>query len=240
MDASFFDQHDYMVRCEWGAEGIAALAPESDVIVIVDVLSFSTCVDVATSNGACIYPYPWNDETAERFAVSKQALLARRGRADPSGYSLSPASLCAIPPGTRLVLPSPNGATLSHATGSTPTLAGCLRNASVVAQTAQRLGRRVSVIAAGERWLDGSLRPAIEDLIGAGAILAHLSGARSPEAEIACAAFRHAQADLMGYLAQCSSGRELIGRGFAEDVQIAAALNVSGCAPLLIEGAYQR
>src|SRR5688572_1262495 len=151
MTEKYFDQHAYTIRCEWGAHGIAALAPESDVIVIVDVLSFSTCVDVAVGNGALIYPYPWKDESAERFATSVQAILASPRRNDPSSYSLSPASLRTIPAGTRLVLPSPNGAMLSHSTGVTPTIAGCLRNAHAVAQAAQTIGERVSVIAAGER-----------------------------------------------------------------------------------------
>lgn len=240
MDASCFDQHDYTIRCEWGADGIAALGPASDVMIIVDILSFSTCVDVAVCNAARIYPYRWNDESAERFATSIQALLAHPRRTDPGSYSLSPASLRAIPAGTRLVLPSPNGATLSHATGTTPTLAGCLRNARAVAQAAQTIGRSISVIAAGECWPDGRLRPAIEDWIGAGAIIAQLTGARSPEADLAYQAFLHAQLNLARYLTHCSSGQELIGRGFGEDIQIAAELNVSDCAPLLTTGAYQQ
>jgi 2-phosphosulfolactate phosphatase len=240
MNASYFSQSQYTVRCEWGAHGIAALASESDVIIIVDALSFSTCVDVAVGNGALIYPYPWKDESAERFAASVQAILARSRWNDSGGYSLSPASLRAIPAGTRLVLPSPNGATLSRATGATPTIAGCLRNARAVAQAAQALGERVSVIAAGERWPDGSLRAAIEDWIGTGAIIAHLAGRRSPEAELACLAFQHAQSDLARFLNQCGSGRELIGRGYAEDVQLAAELNISDAVPLLADGVYRR
>jgi 2-phosphosulfolactate phosphatase len=109
-----------------------------------------------------------------------------------------------------------------------------------VAQAAQTIGQRISVIAAGERWPDGSLRPAIEDWIGAGAIIAHLTGSRSPEAEVAYLAFLHAQPDLIWYLRQCGSGCELIERGYAEDILLAAELNMSDNVPILTEGVYQR
>jgi 2-phosphosulfolactate phosphatase len=52
-----FDQAVFDVRCEWGQQGILQLAPISDVVIIVDVLSFSTCVDIATSRGAIAFPY---------------------------------------------------------------------------------------------------------------------------------------------------------------------------------------
>src|SRR5215212_480789 len=159
MSTAFFDQHDYTIRCEWGADGIIALGPTSNVIIVVDILSFSTCVDVVVSNAAHLYPYRWKDESAAHFATSIQAVLAHPRGTNSSGYSLSPASLQYIPAGTRLVVPSPNGATLSHATGTPPTLAGCLRNARAVANAAQQIGGQISIIAAGERWPDGSLRP---------------------------------------------------------------------------------
>ena len=38
---------------EWGAEGVRRLAPRSQVVVIVDVLSFTTCVDVRS-----LHPFP--------------------------------------------------------------------------------------------------------------------------------------------------------------------------------------
>src|SRR5215217_860575 len=132
MDTSYFNQGFSAVRYEWGAYGISTLGPDSDVIIIVDVLSFSTCVDVAVGNGALVYPYRSHDQSAQLFATERQALLAQSRWSESTGYSLSPASLRAIPPGTRLVLPSPNGTNLSGATGTIPTIAGCLRNARAV------------------------------------------------------------------------------------------------------------
>ncbi|CAA9416232.1 MAG: hypothetical protein AVDCRST_MAG66-2408, partial [uncultured Pseudonocardia sp.] len=40
-------QRGHRVRLEWGAEGAALLAAECAVVVVVDVLSFGTSVDVA-------------------------------------------------------------------------------------------------------------------------------------------------------------------------------------------------
>jgi 2-phosphosulfolactate phosphatase len=234
----FFDQREFEVRCEWGPEGVAQLAPISDAVVIVDVLSFSTAVDIAVSRGAVVYPYRWRDESALHYARSLGAILANPRREAGQGYSLAPTSLLSIPRGTRLVLPSPNGSTLTLATGETPTFAGCLRNAGAVAAAAQELGERIAVIAAGERWKDGSLRPSVEDLIGAGAVIHYLAGDKSPEAAAAEAAFLRFRSDLSATIMKCGSGKELIARGFAEDVELAAELNVSETVPRFVDGAY--
>lgn len=139
-----------------GQQGVLQLAPISNVIIIVDVLSFSTCIEIASSRGAIVFPYQWKDESAKVFARSVGAELA--GRRGSEGYSLSPASLMSIDRGTRLVLPSPNGSSLSLAIAVTPKLAGCLRNCRAVALAAKSYGRRISVVPAGEKWGDGSLR----------------------------------------------------------------------------------
>src|SRR5688500_14446082 len=117
-----FDQADYNIRCEWGERAVLMLAPISDVIIIVDVLSFSTAVEIATSQGALVYPYRWKDHAAYEFARSVSAEVA--DRRNKSGCCLSPASLQLLPADTRLVLPSPNGSALSLSTGSTPTITG--------------------------------------------------------------------------------------------------------------------
>ncbi|MBS1618389.1 MAG: 2-phosphosulfolactate phosphatase [Bacteroidetes bacterium] len=233
-----FDQNEYSIRLEWGIKGIDLLAPVSDVIIIVDVLSFSTCVDVAVSRDAIIYPYEFYNDAAIAFAAENKAILASKRSEQTGVFSLSPASLQHLPLGSSLVLPSPNGSTLSLATGSTVTFCACLRNARAVAQGAMRSGKTIAVIPAGERWPDRSLRLAYEDLLGAGAVISHLSGSISPEASIALATYRSCL-DIHAALRQCASGRELIEMGFEEDVHIASQLNVSDIAPCLIGGAYR-
>src|SRR5262245_31373347 len=190
----YWDQAGFGARFEWGEEGVRRLAPLSDVVVIVDVLSFTTCVDVAVSRGATVFPYRWRDASAEAFARERGALLAvPRDRTTPEQpYSLSPVSLQMLEPGARIVLPSPNGSTLTTiaADSGATVIAGCLRNATAVGQAAAARGNIVTVIAAGERWPDDSLRPAMEDMIGAGAILAAMHpAAPSPEAIAAIAAW---------------------------------------------------
>jgi 2-phosphosulfolactate phosphatase len=232
----YFDQREFDLKCEWGLEGLLALLP-ADAIVIVDVLSFSTAVDIALSNGAVVLPYRWNDESAIRFAAEMGAVLAD-GRRAGGAYTLSPASLRSIPAGTVVVLPSPNGSTLALSTGGVPTFTACLRNAPAVARQAMACGPHIAVIPAGERWSDGSLRPCLEDLIGAGAVLAELRGTLSPEAEGAVAAFSHFHRNLTETLLGCGSGKELAQRGFALDVELASEYVLSSVAPRLVDGRF--
>ena len=232
-----FDQSEFEIRCEWGEQGLAQLAPGSEVVIIVDVLSFSTCVEIALGRGALVFPCRWKDDSAKAFAVAIGAELAG-GRSSNAKYSLSPRSFMQISAGSRVVLPSPNGAALTLKAGKQPTLCGCLRNARAVALVAQRFGHHIAVIPAGERWSDGSLRPAFEDWVGAGAIMHEFDRSLSPEAHAAVAAFHAAQPNLEKLLKQCGSGKELIERGFEKDVVLAAKLNVSECVPVFAEGGF--
>ena len=236
MNGKLHGQRAFQLRFDWGPQGVACLVPGSDAVVIVDVLSFSTAVVVAAARGATVFPYRWADDTAAEYAKSTGALLA--GPRQEAGYSLSPGSLTGLPEGSRIVLPSPNGATLSLATGGTPTFAGCLRNASAVARAAQSCGPCVTVIACGERWPDGALRPALEDHIGAGAILACLDGVKSPEAAAAVSVFESARPHLPEALRNSVSGKELASRGFGDDVTVASELDSDDVAPRLRDRAY--
>ncbi len=245
VSTSIYRQVDYDVRFEWGLPGLEALAPISDAVVIVDVLSFTTCVAIAVELGASVIPYRWNNRTEEEFARINNAQLAvsRRDTSLEHPYSLSPRSMLDLKGGQRIVLPSPNGSTLSRAAinSGSAVLAGCLRNAVAVAKAASRLGRHVSVVGAGERWATSNeFRPAVEDLVGAGAIIDRLSGTRSPEAEAASAAFLRARSRLPAFIAETVSGRELADMGVADDVALSSNRNVSDAVPVMLDDAYVR
>jgi 2-phosphosulfolactate phosphatase len=231
----YAQQAPYQVRFEWGLAGLASVAQADTVVVVVDVLSFSTAVSVALARGASVLPFPWKDERATVYAHRHAALLA--GPRGANEYSLSPASLARLPSGVRIVLPSPNGSTICFGASSTTVLTGCLRNRAAVVALAQSFERPIAVIAAGERWPDGSLRPALEDLLGAGAIISALSGERSPEAQAAALMFQ-SNGDLAGTLRRCASGVQLCDGDFAEDVAMAAQLDVDGRAAALRDGVF--
>jgi 2-phosphosulfolactate phosphatase len=218
-------------------EGLLALQPISDAVIIVDVLSFSTAVDIALSKGASVLPYRWKDDSAKQFAAERGAVLAG-GRRGGSEYTLSPASLRSIPPGTLLVLPSPNGSALACRVSGVPVFTAGLRNAPAVARQAAACGSRIAVIPAGEQWRESTLRPCLEDLVGAGAVLAELGGTASPEAEMAIAAFARFRQNLGEALLRCVSGQELVERGSAMDVELAAEYAVSSVAPILTRGQF--
>ena len=59
---------------------------------------------------------------------------------------------------------------------------------------------------------------------GAGAVIDELPGDRSPEANAARMAFLGSRDEIDGQLLACSSGRELVERGWEADVLLASQL----------------
>ncbi|MGW0210924.1 2-phosphosulfolactate phosphatase [Streptomyces sp. NPDC003233] len=245
-------QSPYGVRHEWGPSGAAALAPQAACLVVVDVLSFSTAVSVATEQGTAVHPYRWRDDRAAAYARKVDAALAvGRSMATPaSPWTLSPASLRSAPHVKRLVLPSPNGSQIAAAVeaGDARLVASCLRNAEATAGWLAGQGygtpeRPVAVVSAGERHPDGSLRPALEDLLGAGAVISALRSRQgvtlSPEAAAAAGAYE-ATADVAAAVRASVSGQELVLREFHDDVEIALELNSSASTAVMSEGAFIR
>jgi 2-phosphosulfolactate phosphatase len=204
------DQHRYQVRLEWGVEGLARLAP-ADIIVVVDVLRFSSTVIDAVQGGDAI-----------ALDIDARAV-------------------------------SLNGAVVADAAAATGAvvLLGALRNASAVAREIlaeqQRRGARTSVaiIAAGERVSadsDAPVRFAVEDQLGAGAIIDALADLgidhTSPEVAAACEAFRGLRGAVRHLLTASGSGQELIDRGLRDDVLAAATVDAASVVPVLRDGKF--
>ena len=122
------------------------------------------------------------------------------------------------------------------------TVAACLRNARAVSGWLAARGfgtvdRPVAVIAAGERWPDGSLRPCLEDLLGAGAVIDGLDASPSPEAAAARSVFR-GTSDVVAAVRECGGGLELVAGGFASDVDVAVEVDRCVAVPVLADGAF--
>jgi 2-phosphosulfolactate phosphatase len=249
--SDWFRQEPHGVRFEWGPAGAEHLAPASAGLVIVDVLSFSTAVTVAVEAGIRVFPYPRHDDAAAAFARRRRAVLAAEGRsASPDApWSLSPAAVRRAPFTPRLVLPSPNGSAIAASAAATATevIAACLRNAIATGRWLARRGlgtpdHPVAVIAAGERWPDGRLRPALEDLLGAGAVIAALThqgaGPLSPEA-VAARGCYEVTPDIAAAIAASASGRELSQGSFSGDVVLASEVDTCHVAAVLADGAFE-
>lgn len=213
--ASPFDQSTYQVRFEWGAGGLARLAP-ADVVVVVDVLRFSSTVPDAVASG-----------TVVTLADAREW--------------------------------SSNGAAVAASAEGALVLVGGLRNAAAVARAVQAVQERrqartsVAVIAAGEKAPDGTLRFAVEDQLGAGAVIAALTDLgidhTAPEAAVTAEGFRALKGALRHLLSASGSARELeIGvastarmaaSGIAPaSVAEAATLDATDVVPVLRDGAF--
>lgn len=204
------DQSSYQVRFEWGAAGLARLAP-ADITIVVDVLRFSSTL-VAMDE-----PVKLADALA--WSINGAAVAQAASRLDPQPL----------------------------------VLIGCLRNASAVADIVLRVQDErqqrtsVTVIAAGERDAEGDLRIAVEDQLGAGAVIAALIDLgidhTSPEAVAASETFRGLRQAVRHLLSASGSGRELAvleadSTPRAATVREAAAIDDSTVVPVLRDGAF--
>ncbi|MEV4666328.1 2-phosphosulfolactate phosphatase [Microbacterium sp. LWO12-1.2] len=195
-----FDQSTYQVRLDWGLAGLERLA-DADVVVIVDVLHFSSRLADAVADGAEVdltEAASWSvDSTAPALAVTAAA----------------------------------GGATV---------LAGGIRNASAVARTVQAIQEQrqartsVALIAAGERDGSNDLRFAVEDHLGAGAVIAALTDLgidhTAPDAAVAAEGFRALRRALGHLVSASGSGRDAAD---AEAVAAASRLDAVSTVPVL-------
>ncbi|MEJ1088184.1 2-phosphosulfolactate phosphatase [Microbacterium sp. Mu-80] len=139
---------------------------------------------------------------------------------------------------------SSNGAAVAAAAqgdqGDPVVVLGGIRNAAATARAVMTLQERrgartsVNVIAAGELTGAGALRFAVEDQLGAGAVIAALSDLgidhSSPEAAAAGESFRSLRRGLRHLLIGSASGREL-----AEGVASTERMLADGIRPATVE-----
>lgn len=250
MTDTIYSQHGYRCRLEWGRDGARRAAARGDIMVVVDVLSFSTAVATAVHYGGIVYPCAYNETPEELAKVVGGEIAVRRSEFPAKGrFSLSPLSFLNLEHGTVVVLTSPNGATCSRYAREVPYLfAGALVNARAVGMAVssllEHMEHDVTVIAAGERWAeyseDGELRVAIEDYLGAGAIISHIAARKSPEATLCEHAFQAVEPRLRELLLECSSGLELIVKGYQGDVEHAASLDLYEHVPIMRNGRFKK
>jgi len=136
MPLAYLAQGPYRCRFDWGGDGARRAASRNDIVVVVDVLRFSTTAVAALQHGAVIYPCaPTDDVEPLARRAGAQVAAYRRDVLATHPYSLSPASYDRVPPGTRIVLTCPNGAACSRYGREAPYLfVGALVNAAAVAE----------------------------------------------------------------------------------------------------------
>jgi 2-phosphosulfolactate phosphatase len=234
------------ITFHWGPPGIETLGDDVAVVVLVDILRFTTALDVAIGLGARVHTMQWPVSSDTASALPEGVELA--DGSGPRQLTLSPASLLGLRPGDQIMLPSANGShcsTLAARSGRT-VIGASLRNVDAVSEwiAAHAPPGQVAVVACGERWPDQSLRTAVEDQVGAGAVVSRLlrqapERKPSPAAQVAAALFAAVSDDLSSTLVQSMSGRELVDKGRSDDIQWAVALNVSACVPVReADGSY--
>ena len=247
------------VHLEWGVPGALLAARRGDLVVVVDVLSFSTSVvEVIERDGTAFCYSPEELDRAggrENVGRDHDAVVLSKQRSVPAGeVSLSPASLQSLPAGQRVVMTSLNGGRCVAAASAAPWVGiGCLTNRTAVARRIETLitegvASRCTIVPCAEIWSGpfmasqvGDLsevaamlvRPSYEDLLGAGSIVTALGAhvRQSVEASMATAVFESHRDRLRPFLESCVSGRELIERGFGDDVELAARLDTRSGIP---------
>ena len=195
-----FDQSSYQVRLDWGLAGLERLA-EADVVVIVDVLHFSSTLADAVAAG-------------DDVDLSEAATW--------SSDSVAPAIA------------------VTAAAGGATVLVGSIRNATAVARAVQTIQETrqartsVALIATGERDGSNDVRFAVEDQLGAGAIVSALTDLgidhTAPDAAVAAEGFRALRRALGHLVSASGSGRDAAD---APSVAGASRLDAVSAVPVL-------
>jgi 2-phosphosulfolactate phosphatase len=223
---------------------IAPAELDGHEVVIVDVLRATTTLAHAIAAGARVWPVA-SVTAARRLARELDgALLCGERRGLPiAGFdaSNSPVELSRLAlDGRAVVLTTSNGTlAVARAARAHRIYAAALVNAPAVARVlAASRARELSLVCAGR-----SSGFSIDDLVGAGAVIASLRKLRpslafTDGAVAAETLFTLHRARLAAFLRNCESGRYLRSIGAGRDLAACAQLGALDCVPLLTRGAF--
>jgi 2-phosphosulfolactate phosphatase len=204
------DQSAYQVRLEWGVDGLARLAA-SDVVVVVDVLRFSSTVIQAVERGE----RPALDAAAHAVSLNGAAVAEAAGGTGA----------------TVLLGGLRNAAAVARAVLGLQERRGVRTSIGVIAA-----GERASADASAPvRFAveDHLGAGAVIDAV-AGLGIDH----SSPEAAVAAEGFRALRGAARHLLTASGSGRELEAKGLRDEVLAAAMVDAASVVPVLRDGVF--
>lgn len=206
-----FDQSRYQVRLEWGADGLRRLAP-SDIVVVVDVLRFSSTVSREVAAGRSV-PL---DESAHAVSINGAAIAAAAAEAGATVLAGCLRNASAVASAV-LAEQTARAARTSVAVIAAGELNGREQGAPVRVAVEDQLGAGAVVDALASLGIDHT----------------------SPEAAAACEAFRGLRRAVRHLLTASGSGQELLERDARDEVLAAAEIDADATAPVLVDGAFR-
>lgn len=200
-------------------------------VVVFDVLRATTTMTAALAAGVAAIEVHASIESARRAAAAFQGLRILCGEVKclpPEGFDLgnSPRQFGAEHAGAYMFLSTTNGTkAIVAARGAARMYAGALVNAATVAGRLVSDGAPVTLLCAGTED-----RPAMCDLLGAGAVISELAQIGPIElagdaARMAVRQYGQARPDLVSALRESQGGLNLRRVGLDADIEFAAKLN---------------
>ncbi|MFD4959717.1 2-phosphosulfolactate phosphatase [Microbacterium sp. NPDC058389] len=205
-----FDQHRYQVRLDWGAAGLARLAP-AEVVVVVDVLRFSTTVTDAVARGESV-PL---DASAHAVSINGAA-IAEAAAASGATVVLGCLRNARAVADTVLDVQHRRGDRTAVAVIAAGELTGREPGAPVRFAVEDQFGAGAIVDALGALGVDHT----------------------APDAAAAAEAFRGLRGALRHLLTASGSGQELLARDARDEVLNAAAVDAASVVPVLRDGVF--
>lgn len=200
-----FDQATYQVRLEWGVDGLARLAA-SDIVIVVDVLRFSSTVTDAAARGEDVAL----DEAAQAVSLNGAAV------AEAAAATGAVVMLGALR----------NASAVARAALAEQGRRGVRTSIAVIA--AGERDSRESGAALRFAVEDHLGAGAVIDALGTLGI-----DHTAPDAAVAAEGFRALRGAVRHLLTASGSGQELIARGLRDEVLAAATIDAASVVPVL-------